>query len=37
MKIACTYKAVESRRELGGEAFLKKERGVDKVIIENET
>ena len=27
MKIACPYKAVESGRELGGEAFIKKERG----------
>lgn len=27
MKIACRYKAVESRRELGGEAFLKKKAG----------
>mgnify|MGYP006996399393 CR=1 FL=1 len=37
MKIACPYKAAEPGRELGGEAFIKKERWGDKVITENET
>lgn len=38
MKIACTYKAVGSGRELGGEAFLKGRRGrEDKEISENKT
>lgn len=37
MKIPCPYKAAESGGELGGEAFIKKERGGDKVITENET
>ena len=30
MKIPCPYKADESGRELGGEAFIKKERGGER-------